>query len=47
VYHANDEGDETVNAIVSLSWSSVDAPDVHVPPGEARKKLGGMPTRSR
>jgi nucleoside-diphosphate-sugar epimerase len=42
VYHANDEGDETVNAIVEGIVSHLSMPpDVrHVPLEEARKKLG-------
>jgi nucleoside-diphosphate-sugar epimerase len=42
VYHANDEGDETVNAIVEGIVSHLSmTPDVrHVPLEEARKKLG-------
>ena len=42
VYHANDEGDETVNAIVeSIAGHLSMTPDVrHVPLDEARKKLG-------
>ena len=42
VYHANDEGDETVNAIVEGIKNHLSAsPDVrHVPLEEARKKLG-------
>ena len=42
IYHANDEGDETVNAIVEGIASHVSMPpDVrHVPLEEARKKLG-------
>jgi hypothetical protein len=42
VYHANDEGDETVNAIVeSIAGHLSMTPDVrHVPLEEARKKLG-------
>jgi nucleoside-diphosphate-sugar epimerase len=42
VYHANDEGDETVNAIVEGIASQMSMPtDVrHVPLEEARKKLG-------
>jgi nucleoside-diphosphate-sugar epimerase len=42
VYHANDEGDETVNAIVEgIAGHLSMTPDVrHVPLEEARKKLG-------
>jgi nucleoside-diphosphate-sugar epimerase len=42
IYHANDEGDETVNAIVEGIASHLSmTPDVrHVPLEEARKKLG-------
>ena len=42
IYHANDEGDETVNAIVEGIASHLTMrPDVrHVPLEEARKKLG-------
>jgi nucleoside-diphosphate-sugar epimerase len=42
IYHANDEGDETVNAIVEGIARHLSAtPDVrHVPLEEARKKLG-------
>ena len=42
IYHANDEGDETVNDIVrSLSEHAKTEPSVrHVPLSEARKKLG-------
>ena len=42
IYHANDEGDETVNAIVEGIASHLSMPpDVrHVPLEEARKKLG-------
>jgi nucleoside-diphosphate-sugar epimerase len=42
IYHANDEGDETVNAIVEGIKNHLSAsPDVrHVPLEEARKKLG-------
>jgi nucleoside-diphosphate-sugar epimerase len=42
IYHANDEGDETVSAIVeSISSHMTMTPDVrHVPLEEARKKLG-------
>ena len=42
IYHANDEGDETVNAIVEGIAGQVSMrPDVrHVPLEEARKKLG-------
>jgi nucleoside-diphosphate-sugar epimerase len=42
IYHANDEGDETVNAIVEGIASHLSMrPDVrHVPLAEARKKLG-------
>jgi len=42
VYHANDEGDETVNTIVAaLSDHSAIRPSVrHVPLPEARKKMG-------
>jgi nucleoside-diphosphate-sugar epimerase len=42
IYHANDEGDETVNAIVEgVVHHLSTAPDVrHVPLEEARKKLG-------
>jgi nucleoside-diphosphate-sugar epimerase len=42
IYHANDEGDETVNAIVDGIASHLSMrPDVrHVPLEEARKKLG-------
>jgi nucleoside-diphosphate-sugar epimerase len=42
IYHANDEGDETVNAMVEAIASHLSAtPDVrHVPIEEARKKLG-------
>jgi len=43
IYHANDEGDETVNAIVEgiVRHLSSMPPDVrHVPLEEARKKLG-------
>ena len=42
VFHANDEGDETVNAIVeSIAGHLSMTPDVrHVPLEEARKKLG-------
>ena len=43
IYHANDEGDETVNGIVeSIVHQMSMPPDVrHVPLEEARKKLGG------
>ena len=43
IYHANDEADETVNAIVeSIVRHMSIPPDVrHVPLEEARKKLGG------
>ena len=43
IYHANDEGDETVNAIVEgIAGHLSMKPDVrHVPLEEARKKLGG------
>lgn len=42
IYHANDEGDETVNAIVEgIAGHLSMTPDVrHVPLEEARKKLG-------
>jgi nucleoside-diphosphate-sugar epimerase len=42
IYHANDEGDETVNAIVESIASHMSmTPDVrHVPLEEGRKKLG-------
>jgi nucleoside-diphosphate-sugar epimerase len=42
VYHANDEGDETVNDIVAaLSEHAKTKPSVrHVPLAEARKKMG-------
>jgi nucleoside-diphosphate-sugar epimerase len=42
IYHANDEGDETVNAIVEgVAGHLSMKPDVrHVPLEEARKKLG-------
>ena len=42
IYHANDEGDETVNAIVEAIVGHLSMPpDVrHVPLEEARKKLG-------
>ena len=42
IYHANDEGDETVNAIVEgIAGHLTMTPDVrHVPLEEARKKLG-------
>jgi nucleoside-diphosphate-sugar epimerase len=42
IYHANDEGDETVNAIVEgIAGHLSMRPDVrHVPLEEARKKLG-------
>jgi len=42
IYHANDEGDETVNAIVEGIVAHLStSPDVrHVPFDEARKKLG-------
>ena len=42
IYHANDEGDETVNAIVEgVAGHLAMTPDVrHVPLEEARKKLG-------
>jgi nucleoside-diphosphate-sugar epimerase len=42
IYHANDEGDETVNAIVEgIAGHLTMTPDVrHVPLDEARKKLG-------
>jgi nucleoside-diphosphate-sugar epimerase len=42
IYHANDEGDETVNAIVEgIAGHLSMTPDVrHVPLDEARKKLG-------
>jgi nucleoside-diphosphate-sugar epimerase len=42
IYHANDEGDETVNAIVEgIAGHRSMKPDVrHVPLEEARKKLG-------
>ena len=42
IYHANDEGDETVNAIVEgVAGHLTMTPDVrHVPLEEARKKLG-------
>lgn len=42
IYHANDEGDETVNAIVEAIAGHLSMkPDVrHVPLEEARKKLG-------
>ncbi|HJR61179.1 MAG TPA: NAD(P)H-binding protein [Vicinamibacterales bacterium] len=42
VYHANDEGDETVNGIVAaLSEHARTAPSVrHVPLAEAKKKMG-------
>ncbi|HEY3885658.1 MAG TPA: NAD-dependent epimerase/dehydratase family protein [Vicinamibacterales bacterium] len=42
IYHANDQGDESVNEIVAAFGEHVQiAPSVrHVPPTEARKKMG-------